>query len=76
MSCKQVSWKFMLFMMGSGLITCLLILFVLYKQRGYLKNTEIIGITIVFILSCLILVLTHLSFQKNMRVENTTKKRH
>ena len=55
----------MLFMMGSGLVTCLLILFILYKQRGYLKNTEIIGVIIAFILSCLILVLTHRSFRKN-----------
>jgi len=65
MSYKQVSLKFMLFMMGSGLVTCLLILFILYKQRGYLKNTEIIGVIIAFILSCLILVLTHRSFRKN-----------
>jgi Na+/melibiose symporter-like transporter len=74
MSYKQVSWKFMLGMMGSGLVTCLLILFMLYKQRGYLKNTEIITVIIVFIVSCLILLLSRLSFQKNFYRKNSTDK--
>lgn len=56
---KQVSWKFILCIMGSGMVTCMLILFILYKQRGYLKNTDIIGVIVAFTLSCLILSLTH-----------------
>jgi 4-amino-4-deoxy-L-arabinose transferase-like glycosyltransferase len=65
MSYKQLSWKFMLLMMGSGLLTCLLILFILYKQRGYLTNTEILAVIITFVISCLLLILGRRSFQKN-----------
>jgi len=63
---KEVSWKFMLCIMGSGLVTCMLILFILYKQRGYLKNTEIIGVIVAFTLSCLILFFTHRFFRKDI----------
>lgn len=74
MSYKQLSWKFMLLMMCSGLVICLLILLTLCKQRGFLKNIEIIGVIIAFILSCLLLILGRRSFQKNFCRENSTDK--
>jgi glucan phosphoethanolaminetransferase (alkaline phosphatase superfamily) len=74
MSYKQLSWKFMLLMMCSGLLTCLLILFILYIQQGYLKNSEIISVIIAFILSCLLLILGRRSFQKNFCRDDTPDK--
>ena len=65
----------MLFLMGSGLVPCLLILFILYKQRGYLKHTEIIAVIIAFVLGCLLLILGRRSFQKNFCSEDSPDKR-
>jgi hypothetical protein len=74
MSYKQVSWKFILLMMGSGLLTCILILFVLHRQQGYLKNSEILAVITTFVVSCPLLVLGHISFRKNLCRDDTHDK--
>jgi hypothetical protein len=71
---RGMTWRFMLCMMASGLITCLLVLCVLYVQRGYLKRSEIIGATGALVFSCLLLVLAGRSFRKDTPNVNSPDK--
>ncbi|MGD2095336.1 MAG: hypothetical protein PVH77_10050 [Phycisphaerales bacterium] len=66
---KGLTWKYILFLMANGLVTCLLVLFVLYKRRGHFSYLDIIAVTFAFVFSCSLLLILSRPWQK-VRVED------
>lgn len=70
----RLSWKFTIFLILITLANGPFILYLMYKQKGYLPKGTILIVIILTIFICLVILIFELLFQYVMKYENKNKK--
>lgn len=70
----RLSWKFTIFLILITLANGPFILYLMYKQKGYLPKGAILIVVIVTIFICSVMLIFELLFQYIMKYENKNKK--
>ena len=70
----RLSWKFTIFLILITLANGPFILYLMYKQKGYLPKSAILIVVIVTIFICSVMLIFELLFQYIIKYENKNKK--